>query len=204
MTEQTKTDKPDYRKLIAEYVSGQHRPTRHVDVCLDPILADRIEKARDDRDQARTAADEAKDSKANTMGNAPKAAAKKALDAADKVLADLAEKARGCSVRLVFMGLGADEYAALGKESREQGRTQTEGIDNAGQREEEAGRIQFSWESTELPRRTLHKVTTVDDQPTDITVEQGRELLAALGTGDMQRCYLAAIDACTSSVDLPF
>lgn len=195
---------PDFRKLISEYVAGEHRPTRHTDICLDPVLADKIEKARDARDQAKHELDDVKDSKANTMGNSPKAAAKRAATAAEKALGDLTEQASGCSVRLVFMGMDADTYSAFGRESRAEGRTQSDGIDNPGLRDEEAGRIQFAFESSELPKRILHKVTTVDDRPTDITVEQGRQLLATLGTGDIQRCYLAAIDACTTSVDLPF
>lgn len=201
MPEQTA---PDFRQLITEYISGQHRPTRHVDVCLDPDLAARIDTARDERDQAKADLETAEQSKAATMGNSPAASAKKALDKAEKELAELTETARGCSVRLVFMGLDSAAYAAFGKESRESGRAGSEGIDNAAQRDEEAGRIQFVWEASELPKRTLHKITTVDDRPTDITVEQGRSLLDALGTGDTQRCYLAAVDACVTSVDLPF
>lgn len=194
----------DFRQLITEYISGQHRPTRHVDVCLDPGLAVRIDTARDERDQAKADLDAAKDAKTATMGNSQAASAKKALDKAEKTLAELTETARGCSIRLVFMGLDSAAYAAFGKESREAGRAGSDGIENAAQRDEEAGRVQFVWEASELPKRTLHKITTVDDKPTDITVDQGRELLAALGTGDTQRCYLSAVDACVTSVDLPF
>ena len=37
------SEQPDFRRLVAEYVAGQHRPTRHADICLDPQLADRID-----------------------------------------------------------------------------------------------------------------------------------------------------------------
>lgn len=195
---------PDFRQLITEYIGGQHRPTRHVDVCLDPDLAAKLDAARDARDAAQLDLDTAKDAKTATMGNAPAQAAKKALDKAEKELAELTETARGCSVRIVFMGLDSTGYAAFGAESRAKGREASAGIADTHEREEEAGRAQFTWESSELPSRTLHAVTTVDGKPTDITVDQGRELLAVLGTGDTQRCYLAAVDACVTSVDLPF
>jgi len=198
MPEQTK---PDYRQLITEYVSGKHRATRHVDVCLDPDLADRISAAQDALSDAESEVEAASQDRA-TIASTP-AGAKKAVKDAKAALDALVDKARPASVRLTFMGLDSVAYAEFGKESRAHGRQAVADLDES-QRETEEGLAQFAFESAELPARTLSSVTTVDGEPCGVTLDEGRRLLAALPTSMSQRCYLAAVEACTAAVNLPF
>ena len=197
MAEQT----PDFRALITEYVAGKHRTTRHVDVCLDPDLADRIAAAQDALSDAESDAQSASDDRA-TIASTP-AAAKKRVKDAKAALDALVEKARPASVRITFMGLDSVAYAEFGKESRAHGRTAAAGLDGE-QRQSEEGLAEFAFESAELPVRTLSSVTTVDGEPCGVTLDEGRRLLAALPTSISQRCYIAAVEACTAAVNLPF
>lgn len=197
MAEQT----PDFRALITEYVAGKHRATRHVDVCLDPDLADRIAAAQDALSDAESEVEAASQDRA-TIASTP-AAAKKAVKDAKAKLDELVEQARPASVRLTFMGLDSVAYAQFGQESRAHGRTASAGLDGE-QRQSEEGLAQFAFESAELPARTLSSVTTVDGESCGVTLDEGRRLLAALPTSVAQRCYLAALEACTAAVNLPF
>ena len=88
MAEQTP---PDFRALITEYVAGKHRATRHVDVCLDPDLADRIAAAQDALSDAESEVEAASQDRA-TIASTP-AGAKKAVA--------LLRLQRRCVVRLL-------------------------------------------------------------------------------------------------------
>ena len=200
MSEQTK---PDYRQLITEYVAGKHRATRHVDVCLDPDLADRIAAAQDALSDAEGDVEAVKNQLGGTIASPSIASAKKSAADAKAKLDELIEQARPASVRLTFMGIDSTAYTAFGRESRTHGRQAAADLDES-QRETEEGLAQFAFESAELPARTLSSVTTVDGEPCGVTLDEGRALLAALPTSISQRCYIAAVEACTASVNLPF
>lgn len=187
MSEQT-----DFRQLVAEYIAGQHRPTRHADICLDPQLADRIDTAnqavedakadvevernRDDDDQPRKLSEAT-----------PLQKAEAAVKDAEAELAKLIEQARSVSLRLVFSALDSEAYHKMVAEISEQ---------------PEATRA--GYEQTAVATRTLSAVTTTDGQPTDISVEDGQKLIKRLPQGQLIRCYQAAMEACLDAPNLPF
>ena len=190
MSEQT----TDFRQLVAEYIDGQHRPTRHADICLDPQLADRIdaaqqavEDAKADVEVERNRDDDGDDKPRKLSDASPLKAAQAKVTKAEKTLSDLIAQAKPVSIRLVFSALDSVAYHNLVAKI------------NAAPEETRAGVEQLS-----VTQNTLLSVTTIDDQPTDISVEDGRMLIERLPQGQLIRCYQAAMEACLDAPNLPF
>lgn len=187
MSEQT-----DFRQLVAEYIDGQHRPTRHADICLDPQLADRIdaaqqavEDAKADVEVERNRGDDNPRRKISEASPVQKAEA--AVKDAETELADLIEQGKTVSLRLVFSALDSEAYHKL-----------------VGEISEQPEATRAGYEQTAIAVKTLSAVTTIDDQPTDISLEDGQKLIKRLPQGQLIRCYTAAMEACLDAPNLPF
>lgn len=187
------SEQPDFRQLVAEYIAGQHRPTRHADICLDPQLADRIDIAHQavedakadvevERNRAKTTDKPRKMSEATPLQKA-----EAAVKEAETELASLIEQGKAVSLRLVFSALDSDTYHTLVIEISQQ-----------------SEKVRAGYEQIVVPIETLHAVTTTDDQPTDISVEDGKKLIKRLPQGQLIRCYQAAMEACLDAPNLPF
>lgn len=186
MSEQT-----DFRQLVAEYIAGQHRPTRHADICLDPQLADRIDTAHQAVEDAKSDVEVERnrdDDQPRKLSEAtPLQKAESAVKDAEKALAGLVAQAKPVSIRLVFTALDSEAYHRMVGEISEQ---------------PEATRAGF--EQTAITTATLSAVTTIDDKPTDISLEDGQKLIKRLPQGQLIRCYQAAMEACLDAPNLPF
>ena len=188
MSEQT----TDFRQLVAEYIAGQHRPTRHADICLDPQLADRIDTAHQAVEDAKSDVEVERnrddDNPRRKISEAsPVQKAESAVKDAEKALAGLVAQAKPVSIRLVFTALDSEAYHRMVGEISEQ---------------PEATRSGF--EQTAIATATLSAVTTIDDKPTDISLEDGQKLIKRLPQGQLIRCYQAAMEACLDAPNLPF
>lgn len=176
----------DYRALIAAYVAGDHRPTRTVDLCLDPDAARAWRDAAARRDAAQAAVDDLDDTTTGgTIGESTASRLRKALKAAQAAEERARAAAQQASVRMTFRGLPSTEWTRLVDELN-------------GVAEADRGAV----ESLRLPTECLSAVTTIDDDPIDGA--DGRALLEALTPGDLTRCHAAALEACTEAIDIPF
>ncbi|MDU5415582.1 MAG: hypothetical protein E6128_01645 [Cutibacterium avidum] len=180
------TGTPDMRTLMQAYVAGANRPTRHVDICLDPACARTWKDADTELTDAKAASDDATDETGSTIGSA--AAAKKRLAAATKAEKDARDRLAQSSIRLVFTGLTTTAWNDLVNELRR--------IDDEEQR--------ATIEQVKLPRACLTKATTIDGADTGIDGDDLNHLLDNLPPADVSRCWAAALEACTETIDLPF
>ena len=187
------SEQPDFRQLVAEYIAGQHRPTRHADICLDPQLADRIDTAHQAVEDAKADVEvernraKATDKPRKMSEASPVQKAEAAVKEAEKELTTLVEQAKAVSLRLVFSALDSEVYHKLVVSISEQPETHRAG-----------------WEQITVTSSALSAVTTIDDKPTDITVEDGKKLIKRLPQGQLIRCYQAAMEACLDAPNLPF
>ncbi|MSS45291.1 hypothetical protein FYJ43_04365 [Cutibacterium sp. WCA-380-WT-3A] len=188
----TDTQKIDWRRQIAEYVAGEHRVTRHADLCLDPELAAAIDEAQTAVALAQSAVDDAEntdgDNDSGRIGKAtPLASARRDLKAAQKRLDTLTSQARDKTIRFVLSGLSSSEFSKIIAESDARPKDQRQ-----------------QWQNINLPLRCLSAVTTVDGDPTDIDKNAAESLLKALPIGLLSPIYGAAIEACTAGQNIPF
>ena len=188
MSEQT----ADFRQLVAEYIAGQHRPTRHADICLDPKLADRIDAAHQAVEDAKADVEVVRDRDGDNPRRkiseaSPVQKAEAAVTDAETELAKLIDQAKAVSLRLVFSALDSEAYHKM-----------------VGEISEQPEATRAGYEQTTVATRTLSAVTTIDDQPTGISVEDGQKLIKRLPQGQLIRCYQAAMEACLDAPNLPF
>lgn len=182
----------DWRTQIAEWVAGQHRPTRHADLCLDPSLALRLADAQAAVTIAQGDVDSHTDDDPDTgtrrLGQpTPLQQARQALDAARADLDRLSAQARDRTIRLVFTGLTSADFAALITQA------QAKPVDDRQQ-----------WENITLTCRCLTDVITVDGDPTGIDHDTACRLIETLPIGLLTPLYAAAVEACTAGQNLPF
>lgn len=182
----TGTPTPDMRTLMQDYVSGLNRPTKHVDICLDPKAAQAWKQADEELTAAQVEADDTDNGSGGTIGQA--AAVKKRLNAAVKSEKTARGRLADATIRLVFTGLTTTAWNDLVDELRR--------IDDEEQR--------ATIEQVRLPRACLTKATTIDGADAGIGGDDLNRLLDNLPPADVSRCWAASIEACTETIDLPF
>ena len=147
------TGTPDMRTLMQAYVAGTNRPTKHVDICLDPACARAWKDADAELTDAKAAVDDEADETGGTIGAA--SAAKKRLTAATKAEKDARNRLAQSSIRLVFTGLTTTAWNGL--------ITALRTIDNDEER--------TIAEQSRLPQKCLTGATTVTGNDAGLTKE---------------------------------